>query len=167
MTTLALYEVAAQYRKMVDQLMSTQDDAAAIADTIEAEAYPLEIKAQNVAYAIRNMEATAEQIKLAEKQMADRRKALENRAANVREYLKTCMEVAGVEKISCPHFALSIKKNPHSVEIFEPKLVPAQFMTQPVAPPPAIDKMAIKEALKEGQEVAGAILVQGTRLDIK
>lgn len=167
MPTLALYEIAAQHRRMVDELMSTQDDAAAIADTIEAESYPLEIKAQNVAYAIRNMEATAEQIKIAEKQMAARRQALENRAANIREYLKTCMEVAGVEKISCSHFALSIKKNPHSVEIFEPKLVPPQFMTQPVVPPPSIDKVAIKEALKEGNEVAGAILVQGTRLDIK
>lgn len=167
MSTLALYEIAAQHRKMVEALMSTQEDAAAIADTIEAESYPLEVKAQNVAYAIRNMEATAEAIKGAEKQMAERRKALENRAEHIREYLKTCMQVAGVEKISCPHFALSIRKNPHAVEVFEPSLVPQQFMTQPVTPPPQIDKTAIKEALKAGNEVAGCILVQGVRLDIK
>lgn len=165
MTTL--YEVASQYRDLVTRLMDTQNDQIAIADTIEAEAYPLEVKAQNVAYAARNLEALAEQIKAAEKQMADRRKAIENRAMHIREYIKTSMEIAGVQKIDCPHFSISIKKNPASVDVFEPSLIPAEYMRQPEPPPPAIDKTAIKEAIKAGKEVPGALLAQGTRLDIK
>lgn len=167
MNGLALYEIAQQHRAMVDSLMSTQEDAAAIADTIEAESYPLEVKAQNVAYAIKNLEATATAIKSAEAEMAARRKAIENRAAHIKEYIKTCMEVAGVTKIDCPHFALSIKNNPASVDIFEPGLIPAQFMRQPETPPPAPDKTAIKEAIKSGEEVPGATLSNGTRLEIK
>lgn len=165
MTTL--YEVAAQHRDLVARLMDTQDDQIAIADTIEAESYPLEVKAQNVAYAARNLESLAEQIKAAEKQMAERRKAIENRAMHIREYIKTSMEIAGVQKIDCPHFSISIKKNPASVDVFEPSLIPAEFMRQPEPPPPAIDKTAIKAAIKAGKEVPGAILAQGTRLDIR
>jgi hypothetical protein len=77
------------------------------------------------------------------------------------------MEIAGVQKIECPHFALTIKKNPAGVEIFEPSLIPASFMRQPEPPPPAPDKKAIAEAIKEGREVPGAMLAQGTRLDIR
>lgn len=163
----SLYQIASEFRGLVDRLMDTQDDQLAIADTIEAEQYPLELKAQQVAYAARNLESLAEQIKAAEKQMADRRKAIENRAMHIREYIKTSMEIAGVEKIECPHFALSIKKNPPSVDVFEPALVPAEYMRQPEPPPPAIDKTAIKEAIKAGKEVPGAKMAQGTRLDIK
>jgi len=164
---MSLYHIAQEHRALVDHLMNTQEDEQAIADTLEAESYPLELKAQNVAYAIKNLEAMADAIKNAEKEMADRRKSIEKRAASLREYTKTCMEIAGVQKIECPHFALSIKKNPGSVEIFEPSLIPASFMRQPEPPPPAADKKAIAEAIKAGQEVPGAMLAQGTRLDIK
>jgi hypothetical protein len=167
MTTMSLYNIAYEYRAVVDHLMDVQTDEQAIADTLEAEAYPLELKAQNVAYAIKNLEATAEAIKNAEREMADRRKAIEKRAADLREYTKTCMEIAGVQKIECPYFALTIKKNPAGVEIFEPSLIPASFMRQPEPPPAAPDKKAIAEAIKEGREVPGAMLAQGTRLDIK
>jgi hypothetical protein len=40
-------------------------------------------------------------------------------------------------------------------------------MRQPEPPPAAPDKKAIAEAIKEGREVPGAMLAQGTRLDIK
>jgi hypothetical protein len=152
---------------MVERLMDTQDDAQAIADTLAAESYPLELKAQNVAYAIKNLEATATAIKQAETEMAVRRKAAEKRAEHLREYVKTCMEVAGVSKIECPHFALAIKKNPAAVEVFEPSLIPAKFMRQPEPPPAAPDKDAIKAELQAGRDVPGAALVQGTRLDIR
>lgn len=167
MTSMTLYEVAGDYRRMVDALMDTQDDAKTVADTIEAESYPLEVKAQNVAYAIRNMEASAAAIKEAEAQMAARRKAIENRAQHIREYLKTCMEIANVTKISCPHFAIAIQNNPPSVDVYEPSLIPAEFMKQPVPPPPAPDKTAIKEAIRAGHPMPGAVLVQGKRLVIK
>jgi hypothetical protein len=167
MTAITLYEISAEFRAMVEHLTNCQDDAQAVADTIEAEAYPLQLKAQNVAYAIRNLEASAAAIKEAEQQMAERRKRIEKRADHIREYLKTCMEVAGVSKIECPHFLLSIQKNPPSVDVFEPSLVPAEFMKTPEPPPPAPDKVAIKAALKDGRDVPGALLAQGTRLAIK
>lgn len=167
MTGLSLYTIAQEHRAMVEALMATDSDAQTIADTIEAESYPLEVKAQNVAYAIKNLDATAAAIKAAEAEMAARRKAIENRVMHLREYTKTCMEIAGVSKIECPHFALSIKANPPSVDIFEPSMIPAEFMRQPEPPPAAPDKAAIKEAIKAGRDVPGAMLAQGTRLDIK
>ena len=152
---------------MVEALTNSQDDAQAIADTIDAESYPLEVKAQQVAYAPRILEAEADAIEAAAKEMMARAKSKRNRADSIREYLKTCMEVAGVNKIECPHFAITIQRNPPSVDVFEPSLVPAEFMRYPEAPPPSIDKVAIREAIKKGQEVPGAMMQQGTKLVIK
>lgn len=167
MTGLSLYAIAQEHRAMVAALMATDADAQTVADTIEAESYPLEVKAQNVAYAIKNLDATAAAIKAAEAEMAARRKSIESRVMHLREYVKTCMEIAQVSKIECPHFALSIKANPPCVDIFEPSMIPAEFMRQPEPPPAAPDKAAIKEAIKAGRDVPGAMLAQGTRLDIK
>jgi len=165
--TLALYQIAQEHRAMVEALMSTQDDAQAIADTIEAESYPLEEKARRVAYAPKILDAEADAIESAAKEMMARAKAKRNRADNIREYLKTCLEVAGVSKIESPHFAITIRKNPPSVDVFEPALIPAEFMRQPAPPPPSIDKTAIKEAIKAGRDVPGALLSSGTRLEIR
>lgn len=167
MSNLSLYQISYEYRQMVERLCETQDDAQAIADTIEGESGDLTSKAQNVAYAIRNLEESAAAIKRAESDMADRRKRIEKRAEAIREYLKTCMELAGVSKVECPHFALSIAKNPASVEIYEPGLIPADYLKESPPPPPSPDKTLIKKAINDGFEVPGARLTHGTRLSIK
>jgi hypothetical protein len=45
--------------------------------------------------------------------------------------------------------------------------VPEKFMKAPPPPPPALDKKAVAEALKAGEDVPGCRLEQGTRLEIK
>lgn len=167
---MSLYSLAQEHRVLVEILMESEHDAQTIMDTLEGESYSLETKAKNVAYAVKNLEALAGSIKQAEADMAARRKSVEKRAEHLREYTKTCMEIAGVSKIECPHFALSIKKNPPSVEVWDEKQIPARFLRAPEPPPlpaPVPDKKAIAEALKKGEEVFGAMLAQGTRLEIK
>ncbi len=163
----ALYVIAEDYRAAVATLADMDLDEQTLADTLESLSGDLEVKATNVAMFCRNLEATAAAIKEAESQMAARRKAIENRAAGMRDYLLASMMVTGITKIECPHFRLTVRENPPAVEVYEPGLIPAQYMVTPPAPPPSIDKAAIKEAIKAGQEVAGCKLTRGMRLEIK
>lgn len=170
MTALTLFQIAAEYRNITDVLMDAGVDEQTLTDTLEGESWPLELKAQNYGFVIRNLESTAASIKDAEKQMADRRKAIEKRAAALVERLKTGLEIAGVTKLECPHFALTIKKNPPSVDVWDEKQIPAEFMRTPEPPPPPVavpDKAAIKAAIAAGRDVPGAQMAQGTRLEIK
>ncbi|HJV72711.1 MAG TPA: siphovirus Gp157 family protein [Noviherbaspirillum sp.] len=167
MTALNLFQIAQEYRAITDVLMDSGCDEQALKDTLEGEAWPLELKAQNYGFVIRNLQASAAAIKEAEAQMASRRKSIENRASYMLERLKTGMDIAGVSKIECPHFAITIRNNPPSVDVFEPGLIPAEYMKTPEPPPPVVDKTAIKEAIKAGREVPGAMLAQDKRIDIK
>lgn len=166
MTDLTLFEIAKEYRHITDVLQDADVDEQTLSDTLEGERWPLELKAANYGFVIRNMEATAAAIKEAEAKMAARRKALETRAKYLTERLKTGMEIAGVTRLTCPHFDIKIANNPASVDIYEPGLIPAEFMRQPEPPPATPDKTAIKAAIQAGKEVPGAMLARGTRLVI-
>lgn len=167
MTGISLYEIAHEFRQMVAALMQTDADAQTVADTIEGESYPLEIKAQQVAYAIKTLLANAEAIEGAQDEMEKRRKAMENRAASIKRYLLECMELAGVQKIDCPHFSIKVANNPPAVVIDDERQIPAGFIIEPEAPPPYPDKKAIGDALKAGCNIPGARLTRGKRLDIR
>lgn len=170
MTALTLFQIAAEYRHVTDVLMDSGVDEQTLSDTLEGEAWPLELKAQNYGFVIRNLQATASSIKEAEAQMKARRQAIEKRADALLERLKTGLEIAGVQKLETPHFALTIKRNPPSVDVWDERQIPAEFMRTPEPPPPPAptpDKAAIKDAIKAGREVPGAMLAQGTRLEIR
>ena len=97
--------------------------------------------------------------------MMKRRKALENRATALKEYLKNNMESTGIVKIECPFFKLSIAKNPAALDLFDTSAIPDEYKrTETVT---TIDKAAIKKAITAGKQVMGARVISGTRLVIK
>lgn len=162
----SLYEISLAYRADVAKLADLDLPAEVVTDTLDAMAGELEVKAQNVVMYARNLQTTAAAIKDAEEQMAKRRKAIENRAKHLLEYVQGCMETAEVQRIECPHFRIAIQAKPPSVDVYEPGLLPVEYMRTPEPPPPAPDKTAIAKAIKEGHEVPGARLVHGARLAI-
>ena len=166
MSLPTLYEIRQDYLEALEVLSDPELDlpAEAISDTLEGLEGQLDEKATNVAAFMRNLEATAEAIKEAEAKMAKRRRAIENRAADLRDYLKTNMEVCGVSKIESPWFELAIQRNPPSVEIDDEEKLPAEFKREVTTI--KVDRGALKAALKE-RAIAGARLVAGTRLAIR
>lgn len=164
---LSLYEISAQYRQAFFSLAESDYDDETIDATLQGLEGEIEAKSQSVAAFIRNLEASAESIKQAEKQMADRRKVIENKADRIREYLKTNMQACGINKIECPYFALTLKQNPPSVIIDDAGKIPGELYVYPEAPSPYPDKKAIAERLKAGEVIEGAHLERAVRLEIK
>lgn len=166
-TSLTLYQLSDMYLADLKRLEDMDLDEQTMLDTLEGLSGELEVKATNVAAFCRNLEASAEAIKNAEAQMAARRKAIENRANRIKQYLKENMERTGILKIESPHFSMAIKKNPPSVVVDPSQVIPAEFYNQPPPPAPVLDKKRVAEALKAGKEVPGCKLEQGTRLEIR
>lgn len=167
MNNLSLYELSSTYLEALDNLTDPELDLPleVVNDTLEALGDEMETKAINVTKFMRNMEATAKAIKEAEAEMYKRRRSLETRIKWMKDYLKGNMEHTGITKIECPYFKLSIQKNPASVNITDEKAIPDQFKEQVISW--KIDKTAIKNAIKTGETVTGAVLANGTRLAIR
>ncbi|CAB4141114.1 Siphovirus Gp157 [uncultured Caudovirales phage] len=163
----SLYQIAEEFRQTAIALSNMDLDEQTLRDTLEGCTGDLEAKSTNIVKFTQSLLATAESIKQAEAEMAKRRKALENRAARVIEYVKSCMELAGVQKIECPYFMLSIRENPGKVEITDITQIPVQYTRLPEPPTPEPDKKAIADAIKSGVVIPGAQLVKTTRLEVK
>lgn len=162
----ALFILAQEHRALADKLNDLDLDDQTIADTLEAEGGDLVEKGKNVAAVFRNLESDAAQIKEAEQQLAARRKAYEKRAESLKQYLKTNMEVAGITKIECPWFVISLAQNPEAVTVDDESLIPRDYFKE-IPATYQLDKNLVRQAIKDGFEVPGAHLSRGTSLRIK
>lgn len=163
-----LYVLTNQYLELAEKLADGDFDAQTIADTIEASGISdeLAVKAQGIEFVARGAEAHHAAIDAEIARLKALKEQRQRAADGLRQYLKDNMERAGIEKLECPLFKLSIKKNPPSVEINDPLSIPKELLRVPEVKP-APDKARIKEALLAGDYVPGAVLVQGTRLDVQ
>ena len=166
----ALFVIANEYLALAEKLSGLDLDAQTIADTIEASGLTddLSTKAQGIEFIAREAVKYNTLIDME----IDRLKALkadrEKVAAGLHKYLLDNMQRAGISKIDCPLFSISICKNPPAVDL-DPLSLPAEYWTtpEPKPPSPQPDKAAIKAALMAGVDVLGARMVQGQRLEIK
>ena len=106
----SLYEISKEYQESFTSLTEMDLDAQTLQDTLEAISGDFENKAVNVVKYFANLDAEAKMIKEAEQQMATRRKAIENRSQQLKDYLRFNMEATGITKISCPFFQVSLSK---------------------------------------------------------
>lgn len=77
--------------------------------------WDFEKKAEAVALYVCEQLATAKVIKAEEERLSLRRKALENRAASLKDYLEAQMLRVGTRKIEGPYATVAIQDNPPSV----------------------------------------------------
>ena len=166
-TSLTLYKLVEQHREL--ERLADFDDVPAevIRDTIEALQGDIQVKATSVAAFIRNLEASADMIDDAAKQMQARAARARKRAEAVKAYLLFQLQATGITRIESPEFVISVRNNPESVRIADGAEIPPEYLVQPEPPPPPPDKEAIKDALKAGRHIEGCYLEAGQRLEIR
>ena len=117
-------------------------------------------KIENIACFIKNLKAEAEAIRAEEKALADRRKAAENKAERLKEYLANNLNG---EKFKSPRVAVSWRRS-ESVVVPDVFQLPDEYVRYKDPEP---NRTLIKEAIKKGFTVEGAELVENTNLIIK
>lgn len=167
----SLFNLTGQYLELAHQLADGDFDATTIADTIDASGIvdQIELKAQALEFVARGAESHNATIDAEIARLMALKAHRTKTAAALRDYIKRSMEAMQIERIECPLFVISIRKNPAAVEVFDSLSIPSEFMFTPEPKPPVAqpDKKAIAAAIKAGQDVPGAKLVQNTRLAVK
>lgn len=117
-------------------------------------------KIQNIALWIKNLKSDAEALKAEKDAFAQRQKVAENKADSLKKYLSDYLagQAFKTEKV-----AISFRKS-EAVEVTNIELLTEDFLTYKE---PTVNKTAIKEAIKSGTSVPGAMLVENQNIQIK
>lgn len=151
-----LYEITGRLKEIGTVETDDEDFALAIRDTLEGIEGEFNDKAVSVSHAILNLDSDAEAIDNEIKRLQDRKKVLMNRRDHIREYLRDNMEAAGMTKISCPLFTITLAKGRENVVIDDKDKLPDEYVRVKTSIEP--DKAEISRRLKAGEEIEGARL---------
>lgn len=159
-----LYELSSDFLEAMELFDTDDYSIEAIQTTLDCIGYELEQKAENYAKYIRNIESEIDAFKAEEKRLFKKRSALENRVEFLKNTLEWVMKTTGKTKIKTKLFSFNIQKNPPSVRLIPDKKVPEQYLIQQK---PVVNMQEIKKALKNGEQMEFAELVQGESLRIR
>ena len=163
---MTLYEVTSDYLRIMAMMEDPELDPQTLADTLEGVEGELEVKAENYAKVMRNLEADVVGIKAEIDRLSDRKKTIENNIKQMKKALQDAMEITGKTKFKTELFSFGIRSNAPAVVIDgELENIPTEYLR---IKEPEIDKAKIKEALKNGVELEGvAHLEKSSSLVIK
>ncbi|HGO6604562.1 TPA: siphovirus Gp157 family protein [Neisseria gonorrhoeae] len=163
MTALALYRCAADVQAALDYYFDSETERE---DTLEAVIGQFEVKAQSVIAYIKNQEITEKMLEGHIGRMTGKLKAAKARNQSLKDYLARNMQAAGITEIKADDgtFKASFRKS-EAVVILDEAQIPAEFMREAVKTEP--DKTAIRKAIENGRQVAGAKIEGRKNLQIR
>jgi hypothetical protein len=125
----------------------------------------LQEKAINYGYVVRSLESDVSIIDEEMKRLTAIKKAKNGAIDRMKESVLNAMLIYGIEKVTSPTLNLSVRNNPESVDIPMTELLDEKFLVTKTTVSP--DKVAIKKAIQNGENVEGATLVRTKSLVIK
>ena len=122
----------------------------------------LQEKAINYGYVIKNFESEVNIIDEEIKRLNALKKARVNAVEKLKTNISDAMQLFGILEVKAPTFKMNFRKS-ESVEIYEG--LSQEYITEKISYQP--DKIAIKNAIKEGKTVNGAGIIINYNLQIK
>jgi len=159
----SLYEIAVMYRQVLDMEPESDDEFGAMMTALDEIQGELTEKADNIVRYMRNLNAEAEALKAEETALYKKRKAAENKAERLKAYLAAQMTLCGLRELRAGLFKLRFQPTAPAISIVDESAVPEKFHRVKVE----IDKLAIRDALKNGEEVPGIEVQRGETLVIR
>ncbi|MCR5518387.1 MAG: siphovirus Gp157 family protein [Lachnospiraceae bacterium] len=149
-----IYELTQDYLRLLEMAEDPELDPEVIADTFEGIEGELEIKAENYAKVMKNLEGDIAALKAEEERLAKKRKAIENNIKRMKGTLQEAMELTGKTKFKTELFSFGIQKNAPSVVIDAADIrdIPKDYLK---FKEPEVDKAAIKNAINAGVDFEG------------
>lgn len=159
-----MYELTADYLAVLAMATDGETPPDAIADTLEAIGGEIEIKAENSAVIMQELNAEAAKLDAEIKRLTARKNALETNAGAIKQRVYNAMKSTKKEKFKTTLFSFSIKKNPPKLVIDNETKIPKKYF---IPQPAKIDNAAIKAELTAGKKCKYAHIEQGESLTIK
>lgn len=155
-----LYELTQNYLHVLEMAENGDD----LADTLESLEDAIEVKTENTAKVIKQLEANAEMLANEAKRLSERKSAIESNVRNLKSYLQDQLDKCGKTKVKGEIFTVALQNNPQIVEVLDEKKIPLEFFVEQA---PKLDKKTLLQHLKNEEQIPGATLKQSQSLRIR
>ena len=119
-------------------------------------------KLEGYAMVLKNIESDIAGIKAEEKRLADRRKSMESNIARIKENVADTLLTVEGNRVKTEKFTFSFRKST-SVQIENDDAIPPQF----IKVEKTISRSELAKALKAGEQIEGAQLIENQSLSIR
>ena len=165
---LSLYEYPDAYRELWTRIENQEpnlgEPAAVGRDEFEALEGEYSDKVENIAKLVRSLEATHDALDAESKRLKQRATVVKRKIEWLRNYVVESMVALGPRKIEGEVLNVTLANN-HRVEMDGAQTVPERFRT--TVQDEKIDVAGIRQALKDGEDVPGARLIETHSIRIK
>lgn len=117
-------------------------------------------KLENIALWVKNLTSDAEAYKREKESFAEKERVAKNKIESLKNYLNF---VLNGDTYKSDRVSVTYRKST-ALNIIDEYALPAKFF---IPQPPKVDKTAIKAAIKSGEEVLGAEIVERQNIQIK
>lgn len=169
---MSLYTLSQAQRDLLDQIEAHTDPetgelCAGYADALDASEGLVAQKLEAIEAYRRELAGNIAMYKAEEDSLARKRKSAERKREALLDYMARCMDLMGFDRINAGLFELLFAATPASVLIADEAAIaeiPERFLRRKA---PEIDKTAVKDALKAGEDLPWATLQAGRVLRVK
>ena len=158
-----LYEITREALELAS-LLETEELTPELEAMLVINQEKMEVKVNNYAKVIANIQSDADAIDQEIKRLKAMKDSKERAILRLKDALREAMLVSSIDKIESPLFKLSLRRS-EAVEVDIVEALPSQFVN--VKNVVTADKVAIKEAIKRGENITGARLIENFNLQIK
>lgn len=155
----SLYQLNNAYAQLQQMI---EDGQEGLEDTLDSITDAVEEKLEAYAMVIKNIESDVEGIKSEEKRLAERRKVMENGIVRMKQAIAETLQNSGQDKVKTEKFTFSWRKS-SKVEVSNIDSLPQQY----VKVERTISRAELAKALKAGEQIEGAQLVENQSLSIR
>lgn len=139
-----------------------EDGVDGLDDTLESIELAVAEKLEGYAMVIKNVESDIEGLKAEEKRLTERRKAMENSVVRMKKAMADTLLTVEGNRVKTEKFTFSFRKST-SVQIENDAAIPPQF----IKVEKTISRAELAKALKAGEQIEGASLVENQSLSIR
>ena len=162
---LSLYNIEQNYLTLVENLIENGGELTPELETeLEITKQDLQNKGICYGFIVKELEGNIDLIDLEIKRLNALKKPLVNSIDRLKNNLSQAMQMFEVTELKTPLLKINFRKS-ESVEIEDLALLDSNYIK--VVTTKTADKVAIKDAIKQGENVQGAVLVTNQNLQIK
>ena len=158
---MTLYEITQSTLYLQELLESGDIEEQVYKDSVEG--LCAEGKIEDICKVLKNLEHKATAYKTEADRMTERRRTIENSMQRLKDSLLMYMQATDRKKVDAGVFSVSVR-NSKAVQVTDVASLPLEFL---IPQEPKVDKTAISKALKDGQNIEGAFLIENQSVTIR